>query len=287
MWAFLRNFAADKFWQAAKAGVLDGQPPYTFGAVFALETESLGGQAVFGDFDLGVTGFGITFGSINRIFCADGTLQLVSGSGQNVDGTPVPDSDPTAGTFEVDDANLCNRLKGYMDPGSAPGGAGGTTAARSWPSPRVGQLVYVVLSNNGATSFVYCNGKVVGLSAEGSALNVDPVRIGLDNAGASPAAGVLFAGAFYHSALLPLATIDSHFQSCQQAKDLVATSLYSGGVLDYVWSVKQSQIWDGRTTWASVGAQASINMVRQGAGLSFFSGENADVLAADLNWMTV
>ena len=289
MWALLRNFTANKFFQAAKSGTFTGSPPFTFGAVFALEDETLGPQYVFGDGDFGTDGFGLIAASASRLAAANGTLQLFSGSGQNVDGTTVPASDPTGGTFEVNDADLCNRLKAYMDTNSAPGGAGGTTAARAWPSPRATQLVYIAVVDLGVTTFVYCNGKVVGLAGSTPVLNAGPGFLGAFG-GADPAVAIMIGGVFYHSAAITSTEeLARHMQACKRAQDVVNLGDLSGGDtnLDYIWSVKQSRLWDGRTSWPSFGAQTPLSFTRAGIGTPTLAGPNADIIATDLDWMTV
>ncbi len=287
MWSFLRNMSTTKFFEAAKGGVFNGQAPFTFGAVFALVDEPLGPAFIFGDGDAGSNGFDVLVGSASRPFVSDGTLLLAGGSDLN-DGSAVPDSDPTGGTFEADDADFCNRIKAYMDPNTNPGGAGGTTAAYAWPGIRAMQLVYVAMSIGGATSFAFCNGKVVGLASSATVPNASGVRIGESVAGGAPSGTALIGGCFYHSSDLTYLQLQQHFQACKQAQDVANFGSYeSNPQLDYIWSVKRSRLWDGRTTWASDGAQSSIDMVKQGATPLDIAGADADLLALNLDWMTV
>ncbi len=289
MWALLRDFSTTKYFEAAKAGLLDGQPPFTFGAIFALRNSNAADErTIFGDADVGVDGFNLGHGTINvgdQVIARSGTVVGVSGSDDN-DATAVADADGTyAATPE---ANLINRGKAYLDPLAAIGGN------FVWPSPRAMQLLYVAVAVPAAGNMtVICNGKIVSQQAVGNVVNANPIRIGIDSTGALPFDDGLLAGCFYHSDDLfgsSIRTLAEHWQECQRAQDLVNFGSYLSPAvtsIDYLWSVKRSRLWDGRTTWASDGAQASIDMVKQGATPLDVAGANSDVLAADLDWMTV
>lgn len=284
MWAFIRNLSAAKFFSAAKAGNLQGTPPYTFGAIFALETEAGADATIFGDLDPGTDGFGIRIGTppTNQVRIHDGTILRVSGSDLD-DGTAVADADNTA--YAANDADLVNKIKGYMDPGDNPGGGGGTTPTHSWPSPRKGQLLYVACSVvGGANVDVFCNGKIVASVAEANVPNAAPVRIGLTPAGADASGTINIAGCFYHPGAMAQNALTDHMVQCQRAKDLVPL-VAEAPFIGFVWSVKQARLHDGRTNWASVGTEPSINMALTGT--LDAAGANSDLIARDFPWMTV
>ncbi len=288
MWALLRNFSTTKYFEAAKAGVLDGIAPYAYGAIIALRTDAPADErAIFGDAAVGVSGFQLSHGVVGNV--ADqlgaraGTVLAVSGSDLN-DGTAQADADAT---YALDpEGNFINREKSYLDPNVAVG------ADFSWPSPRMNQLIYLGVDVTAAGNMtVFCNGKIVSVQAVGNASNANPVRIGIDSTTALPFDNGMIAGCFYRSDAFadPLASFTAHWQACKQAQDVVQTSVYDALLVnwDFVWSVKRSRLWDGRTTWASFGAQASVDMVKQGATPLDVAGSDADVIAADMDWMTV
>ncbi len=72
-WAFLRNWTAAKFYNAAQSGVLDGAGNRSFGAVFALDDNVSADNTIFGN------GIFTTSGDAIRMEGADTTLRVGSG----------------------------------------------------------------------------------------------------------------------------------------------------------------------------------------------------------------
>lgn len=286
-WAFLRNLSTTKFFSAAKAGVMTGQPPYSFGAIFcaALPLGTL--RPIFGDAVAGPTsGFDITM-SGPSVIVNEGTVSRFSGPSLN-DGSVVASADGI--TYGVNDADLINHSKSYFQPGSAFDGGGATTGAFAWPSPRFGQLVHVAVTVGAAGNLtVYCNGTIVGQVAAASVPNANPVRIGTNAVAAQGAGPIWIGGCWYTNFEYSDGQIYAHYRACQQAKDLVNFGSFDSlGILpiQYLWSVKRSRLADGRTSWLSAGAAATPIAMNLTGALAI-GGADSDILAADMSWMTV
>jgi len=285
--SLLRAFSATKFYAAAQAGLLSGTAPFSIGALvvphgvlYKADGSPMTLQWVFGNADLAGAGSFIAQAQTAGFwFTTQGAVAQGSG-------TLLPDATdlPTAQA-------LANQYKSDVN-GNAPVVTGPTPAV--WDVPRPNLAMLIVMTVDDTNQNTYVNGQLVATTARDTTTSVNPFRIGLDPAGdaASAADSVSIAGAFYHGAALANAQLTLLQAACMDAKDIVADMRgYGGntaGVLDYVWSVKQTN-FDCRANWASRGAQAPINMVRNGTWFPTGVSNNgfADVYSADFSWARV
>lgn len=282
--SLLRAFSATKFYEAAQAGLLSGSAPFSIGALvvphgvlFKADGSAMTAQWVFGN-SSGSAGCSI--------------LQLpTTGQWETAQGTVVQDSgsvlvDATSsGTAEA----LANQYKSDVN-ANVPVTTG---PQRVWDTLRPNLAALIVMTVDDTNQNTYLNGHLVAVTARDAAPSVNPFRIGLAPFGGPTAAdSISIAGAFYHGSALGIGQLAQLQAACMDAKDIVADMRgYGGaaaGVLDYVWSVKQTN-FDCRANWASRGAQAPINMVRNGTWFPTGVGNNgfADVYSADFSWARV
>lgn len=268
--SFLRAFSTTKYYQAALGGTISGASPFSFGALFALQ--SITGipqqQTIFGNAVYGTSGFGL------RQVATTGLLSASVGTVSQISGTTAADA-----TNDATSQALANQFKS-VENGSAVVATGPT---QNFLTPRPGHVVHAVVVIDGTNQILYINGQQVQVTAQGVVTNVNPLRLGLNASAANQADALLIAGAFYHGAALNEFQVAAMFAGATEAKDIVSPAGYivAGPVLDYIWSVKNGNP-NVAATWPSIGAQTPINMVQHGTWN--YGGAISDVISADMPW---
>lgn len=267
-WAFLRNFSATKYYQAAQSGVLTGSGVHSFGAVFMTNQFISALQTIFGNAVFGTDGDGIRVDASGRLEGACGTLQQITG-------TALAAADATYALTPEGDAINAWRASVNENVVASEGGA---------LSPRPMNLIHAAVTVNPAgNQRLYVNGRTVASATDALVASAAPYRIGVDAAAANPASAIYLAGCWYTNTELSDDDVFRVFAASANAKQIRGPNDLGGAAdLAYIWDVKTGN-FDARDSWASRGAETPIAMVKQGA--TAFA--VADRLSLDVGFQTV